>query len=247
MGLFQTKMSATSARRRVVSVATQGTSLRERARPRARVHSRTRSTVPWEVSTPSSSSRVHSLVASREKPLVRNFSSTIVEVASATRSFLTNTQVARVPKCTMSRVSAHALVLVLSLSVLVSGVQAQTKPTDAVGTNSLPVYSITADEWSDDVLDDPSETVVAVTSAGSCVCDLTEGACDGNCCCDPDCTVRARRLVPTFSTPRRRPTSRFVSVFPARFSRSTLTRRARSTFLAFAVHRARAVHRALRR
>ena len=151
------------------------------------------------------------------------------------------------PKCTMSRVSAHALVLVLSLSVLVSGVQAQTKPTDAVGTNSLPVYSITADEWSDDVLDDPSETVVAVTSAGSCVCDLTEGACDGNCCCDPDCTVRARRLVPTFSTPRRRPTSRFVSVFPARFSRSALTRRARSTFLAFAVHRARAVHRALRR
>ena len=61
MGLFQTKMSATSARRRVLSVATQGTSLRERARPRARVHSRTRSTVPWEVSTPSSSSRVHSL------------------------------------------------------------------------------------------------------------------------------------------------------------------------------------------
>jgi len=187
------------------------------------------------------------IVASREKPLVWSFSPTIVEVASASRSFLTNTQVARVPKGTMSRASAHALALVLSLAVLVSGVQAQTKPTDAVGTNSLPVYSITADEWSDDVLDDPSETVVAVTSAGSCVCDLTEGACDGNCCCDPDCTVRARRLVPTFSTPRRRPTSRFVSVFPARFSRSALTRRARSTFLAFAVHRARAVHRALRR
>jgi len=188
------------------------------------------------------------IVASREKPLVWSFSPTIVEVASASRSFLTNTQVARVPKGTMSRASAHALALVLSLAVLVSGVQAQTKPTDAVGTNALPVYSITTDEWSDDVLDDPSETVVAVTSAGSCVCDLTEGACDGNCCCDPDCTVRARRLVLRFSSPRRQPTSRFVSVFscaPHAFradpSRSLHVPRA------FAVHRARAVHRALGR
>lgn len=155
----------------------------------------------------------HRANLSREKPLVWSFfRPTIVEAANASRSFLITTQVARIPKSTMSRVSVHAIALILSLAVLVSGVHAQTKPTDLVGTNALPVFPITAAEWSADVLADPSVTVVAVTSAGSCVCDLTEGACDGNCCCDPDCTVRPRRFVPTFSTPRRQ-TSRFVSVF----------------------------------
>ena len=90
----------------------------------------------------------------------------------------------------MSRISAYALALVLALGVLTTGVDAQTKPTDPVATNALPVYSISTTEWSDDVEDDPSETTVIVTTVGSCVCDLTEGACDGNCCCDDDCSVR---------------------------------------------------------
>ena len=100
---------------------------------------------------------------------------------------------------TMSRVSTRTLALVLSLGVLTSGVHAQTRPADAVGTNALDAYPI---EWSA-VLPAPVATVVAVTTAGSCVCDLTEGACDGNCCCDTDCSVR--------SFPRRRVDHRVVS------------------------------------
>ena len=99
----------------------------------------------------------------------------------------------------MSRVSTRTLALVLSLGVLTSGVHAQTRPADAVGTNALDAYPI---EWSA-VLPAPVATVVAVTTAGSCVCDLTEDACDGNCCCDTDCSVR--------SFPRRRVDHRVVS------------------------------------
>ena len=110
----------------------------------------------------------------------------------------------------MSRVSTRTLALVLSLGVLTSGVHAQTKPDDAVGTkpddvvgtNALDAYPISTADWSA-VLAAPVATVVAVTTAGSCVCDLTEGACDGNCCCDTDCSVR--------SFPRRRVDHRVVS------------------------------------
>ena len=69
-----------------------------------------------------------------------------------------------------------------------AGVDAQTKPADAAGTNALPTYPIA--DWTA-VPDTPTATTVTVTSVGSCTCDLTEGSCDGNCCCDPDCTVSA--------------------------------------------------------
>jgi tectonic-1/3 len=38
----------------------------------------------------------------------------------------------------------------------------------------------------DDVAAEPTKTVVKVT-AENCLCDLTEGTCDANCCCDTDC------------------------------------------------------------
>jgi hypothetical protein len=66
------------------------------------------------------------------------------------------------------------------------GADAQVKPTDAAGTNKLPTYPIA--DWTA-VPATPTTTVVTVTSVGSCTCDLTGGSCDGNCCCDPDCTV----------------------------------------------------------
>ena len=61
----------------------------------------------------------------------------------------------------MSRVSTRTLALVLSLGVLTSGVHAQTRPYDKVGTNVLDdAYPF---EWSA-VLPAPVATVVAVTT-----------------------------------------------------------------------------------
>ena len=78
------------------------------------------------------------------------------------------------------------MLVVAVVAGLCAGVDAQTKPADAAGTNALPTYPIT--DWTQ-VAATPTATTVTVTSVGSCTCDLTEGSCDGNCCCDPDCTV----------------------------------------------------------
>ena len=86
--------------------------------------------------------------------------------------------------------STASLTPLLAMAMLASSAVAQTAPNDAVGTNPLSLYSISTTEWSNDVPADPEATEVEVTSAGSCVCDLTAGSCDGNCCCDLDCTVR---------------------------------------------------------
>lgn len=76
--------------------------------------------------------------------------------------------------------------MAVTVAALGAGVDAQAKPADAAGTNALPTYSIA--DWTA-VPATPTATTVTVTSAGSCTCDLTEDVCDGNCCCDPDCTV----------------------------------------------------------
>ena len=139
-------------------------------------------------------------------------------------------------KMIMARSTACALTALLAMAMFASSAVAQTAPTDAVGTDALPVYSISTTEWSDDVPADPEATVVAVTSAGSCVCDLTAGSCDGNCCCDPDCTVR---LLSTPWSPVPRPVVECLN--ECRFDSDLLP--SASTV----VHRARPLHRAFRR
>lgn len=94
--------------------------------------------------------------------------------------------------------------LVVVVAGFGAGVDAQTKPADAAGTNALPTYAIT--DWTA-VPATPTATTVTVTSIGSCTCDLTEGSCDGNCCCDPDCTVSA---TPPFFPDNDRPHLHFV-------------------------------------
>ena len=79
-----------------------------------------------------------------------------------------------------------------------SGVAAQTKPADSVASNALPTYTIA--DWTA-VPAVPTVTTVTVTSVGSCTCDLTAGSCDGNCCCDTDCTVRKHFIPPLFCSP----------------------------------------------
>ena len=103
-------------------------------------------------------------------------------------------------KMVMAQSTASALTALLAMAMLASSAVAQTAPNDAVGTNPLSLYSISTTEWSNDVPADPEATEVEVTSAGSCVCDLTAGSCDGNCCCDLDCTVRLLST-PEYSTP----------------------------------------------
>jgi hypothetical protein len=108
------------------------------------------------------------------------------------------------PIAMMSRYTARTMSALLLLAMFVSGTVAQTAPTEDVGTNTLAAMTPTSAEWTA-LSADPTETVVAVTSAGSCVCDLTEGSCDGNCCCDEDCTVRIARtrvLERAFHSPR---------------------------------------------
>lgn len=91
-----------------------------------------------------------------------------------------------------------AVVLVIALAAgSLPGGAAQAKPADSVASNALDVYSIA--DWT--AVDSSVVTAVVVTTVGSCSCDLTEGSCDGNCCCDTDCSVR---LPLPFSLPSRR-------------------------------------------
>lgn len=55
--------------------------------------------------------------------------------------------------------------------------------------NGFAMYPI--NDWSDVAATLPEASVVKVTQLGACMCDLTLHACDANCCCDTDCTVRA--------------------------------------------------------
>lgn len=87
--------------------------------------------------------------------------------------------------------------MVVVLAACGTGVGAQTKPADAAGTNALPTYAIA--DWAA-VPAAPTATAVTVTSVGSCTCDLTAGTCDGNCCCDADCTVRRHSPSPSPTT-----------------------------------------------
>ena len=81
------------------------------------------------------------------------------------------------------RASLLAGVLVCALLATGADAQAATRPTtESAGLNDPSTYGI---DW-DDVPTEPTKTVVKVT-AENCLCDLTEGTCDANCCCDPDC------------------------------------------------------------
>ena len=98
----------------------------------------------------------------------------------------------------MAQSTASALTALLAMAMLASSAVAQTAPNDAAELTRSLLDSTT--EWSNDVPADPEATEVEVTSAGSCVCDLTAGSCDGNRCCDLDCTVRLLST-PEYSTP----------------------------------------------
>ena len=81
------------------------------------------------------------------------------------------------------RASLLAGVLVGALLATGADAQAATRPTaESAGLNAPSTYGI---DWTD-VPTEPTKTVVKVT-AENCLCDLTEGTCDANCCCDPDC------------------------------------------------------------
>ena len=88
-----------------------------------------------------------------------------------------------------ARAGRPALLLagVLVVALLATGADAApaTRPTtDASAVNAPSTYS--GDITWDDVAAEPTKTVVKVT-AENCLCDLTEGTCDANCCCDTDC------------------------------------------------------------
>ena len=87
-----------------------------------------------------------------------------------------------------ARAGRPALLLagVLVVALLANGADAAdaTRPNDASAVNAPSTYS--GDITWDDVAAEPTKTVVKVT-AENCLCDLTEGTCDANCCCDTDC------------------------------------------------------------
>ena len=87
-----------------------------------------------------------------------------------------------------ARAGRPALLLagVLVVALLATGADAldADRPNDASAVNAPSTYS--GDITWDDVAAEPTKTVVKVT-AENCLCDLTEGTCDANCCCDTDC------------------------------------------------------------
>jgi hypothetical protein len=80
--------------------------------------------------------------------------------------------------CTCIKMKAVAVVLIILIALGLSIASAQ---------SSYPIDYTTA------VTSQPA-SITANTDIGTCVCDLTAGGCDPNCCCDLDCTV-AQRLV----------------------------------------------------
>jgi len=51
----------------------------------------------------------------------------------------------------------------------------------------------------------PSSSTAGKDITGGCVCDVTPGACDANCCCDADCSTA---LIAAFTTAGTRPRTR---------------------------------------
>uniref|UniRef100_A0A061SKF3 Tectonic-3 isoform x1 n=1 Tax=Tetraselmis sp. GSL018 TaxID=582737 RepID=A0A061SKF3_9CHLO len=63
-------------------------------------------------------------------------------------------------------------------------------------TLTRPLYSYQVN-WDDVPISPPDrmqQLDKPVTEIGSCMCDLTLNGCDGNCCCDPDCTEEMKDL-----------------------------------------------------
>lgn len=68
-----------------------------------------------------------------------------------------------------------SVVLVLLITVVVViEIDAAGSATSTLDWNAVPATPVAADAYN-------TETV------GACMCDLTVGVCDANCCCDPDC------------------------------------------------------------
>ena len=89
-----------------------------------------------------------------------------------------------------ARAGRPALLLagVLVVALLATGADAldAARPNDASAVNAPSTYS--GDITWDDVAAEPTKTVVKVT-AENCLCDLTEGTCDANCCCDTKTSI----------------------------------------------------------
>ena len=93
------------------------------------------------------------------------------------------------------------LTLVLTV-VLAFARGASAQIADGAGRSAAIVYPI---DYTG-VSASPTVTTTVVTTVGSCTCDLTEGACDANCCCDTtDCSVRASTVSVSFEVTARNP------------------------------------------
>ena len=96
---------------------------------------------------------------------------------------MTNTASLRARAGRLALLLAGVLVVAL-LATGADAADADRPTTDASAVNAPSTYS--GDITWDDVAAEPTKTVVKVT-AENCLCDLTEGTCDANCCCDTDC------------------------------------------------------------
>ena len=72
---------------------------------------------------------------------------------------------------------------------------------DTCANFSAPVYPVDFT----DVEANPSPQTVTIIGAGQCLCDVSQGACDGNCCCDPDCSEEVQNNLFTGCMPESPP------------------------------------------